>query len=748
MLPNWTTPLDSTGPIKSGLFPSKTKEAALLAVTSVLKQKYLSEIGRWGDSVLNLLSGFCRTEVACEVMDIVQVECQSSMQSNRDKSEPRVGMEFHTDDQAYEFYSEYAKRIGFWVRKGTLHKTRDDLVKDRRYLCSKEGYRQHDRRRDEVRNPRPETRTGCLAGMTVALHSDGKYRVTKFEPAHNHEVGGVMPQKSRRLSSQKKLTKARPIQTGVVLERRLAPKPTYEFLSMQACVQQNYGHLHVDFQNYLFHKRQKTIENGNTGAIIEYFRKMQLENSGYFCRMQLDANEQITNIFWADAQSIADYQQFGDVVCFDTTYKTIICGRAFASLLGVNHHNQTIVFGAALIYDDTASSFIWLFDNFIKAMCGKKPTTILTDESASIAKAIATFLPETYHRFCLRHIIQNAMKHLSHISYNPLIFKSDFRRCLYEYKDEEELSEAWVSLLDKHGLKGNTWLEDLFNKREKWALFYRKHIFCANMTCMQQGENIDALLQRYLTSELDPILFFERFERLVEHCRYNELMEDFKMLGTTPALFAALPVLEQVSTLYTPNLFQIFQEECKLAITLKVFQLECDKSMSKYKVTDRHNHDHVVKIETSDNTFQCSCCKFQFAGILCSHVLKMLIHLNMDFLDARYILKRWTRDAKKQESKDDHECLRQGNTLSAKEMRYTDLCRNMVKLAMRAAETEESFSHLTRANLKLMKEVEDILKNVSQIGPSTLSQSANTSSTGLNIGDQDGVTTVPPEGRS
>jgi ABC-type uncharacterized transport system auxiliary subunit len=36
----------------------------------------------------------------------------------------------------------------------------------------------------------------------------------------------------------------------------------------------------------------------------------------------LDAEEHITNIFWADAQMIIDYKLFGDVVSFDTAYRT------------------------------------------------------------------------------------------------------------------------------------------------------------------------------------------------------------------------------------------------------------------------------------------------------------------------------------------------------------------------------------------------------------------------------------------
>jgi hypothetical protein len=36
----------------------------------------------------------------------------------------------------------------------------------------------------------------------------------------------------------------------------------------------------------------------------------------------MDCEEQIANIFWADAKLIMDYAQFGDVVSFDTTFGT------------------------------------------------------------------------------------------------------------------------------------------------------------------------------------------------------------------------------------------------------------------------------------------------------------------------------------------------------------------------------------------------------------------------------------------
>ena len=103
-----------------------------------------------------------------------------------------------------------------------------------------------------------------------------------------------------------------------------------------------------------------------------------MENPSYFYTIQLD-NEQITNIFWADAQMIMDYGEFGDVVAFDTTYKLNSAHKSFASFVGFNHHSETVIFGATLIYGETADSFIWLFRRFLEAMSSKALKTIFTD---------------------------------------------------------------------------------------------------------------------------------------------------------------------------------------------------------------------------------------------------------------------------------------------------------------------------------------------------------------------------------
>jgi len=48
-----------------------------------------------------------------------------------------------------------------------------------------------------------------------------------------------------------------------------------------------------------------------------------------------------------------DYGLFRVVVFFDITYRKNEENRPFALFVGVNHHKQTIIFWATLLFDET-----------------------------------------------------------------------------------------------------------------------------------------------------------------------------------------------------------------------------------------------------------------------------------------------------------------------------------------------------------------------------------------------------------
>ena len=239
---------------------------------------------------------------------------------------------------------------------------------------------------------------------------------------------------------------------------------------------ENLGFTREDMKNKLYSKRTLKINQADTGGVLEYLEKKTSNEEKFFYSIQVDDDDLITNIFWTDSKMVADYEVYGDVVCFDTTYRKLNDGRPFGLLVGLNNHKKTIIFGAALLYDETAESFVWLFNTFLAAMSGKKPQTILTDEDAAMAKAIKIVLPESHHRICVSHMNQNACKHLSGVVEENKKFNTDFQRCIYDQEEEEEdFINAWNNLLEKYNLQENEWLKRLFNKKEKWALVYGRN---------------------------------------------------------------------------------------------------------------------------------------------------------------------------------------------------------------------------------------------------------------------------------
>ncbi|XP_021904927.1 protein FAR1-RELATED SEQUENCE 7-like isoform X1 [Carica papaya] len=91
--------------------------------------------------------------------------------------EPRVGLEFDSADEAREFYSLYAMRVGFKIRTGQLYRSRTDgTVSSRRFVCSKEGFQLN-------------SRTGCPAFIRVQRRDSGKWVLDQIQKDHNHELG-------------------------------------------------------------------------------------------------------------------------------------------------------------------------------------------------------------------------------------------------------------------------------------------------------------------------------------------------------------------------------------------------------------------------------------------------------------------------------------------------------------------------------------------------------------------------------
>lgn len=120
-------------------------------------------------------------------------------------SEPCVGMEFESAEDARELYEMYGRRMGFTIRNNrTRRSLKDNSIIGREFVCSKEGFRveKYTNREHRVIPSRPTTREGCNAMLRIAAKDGGKWAIYGFVKEHNHELNpsNMPPRRSHRIA--------------------------------------------------------------------------------------------------------------------------------------------------------------------------------------------------------------------------------------------------------------------------------------------------------------------------------------------------------------------------------------------------------------------------------------------------------------------------------------------------------------------------------------------------------------------
>ncbi|MQL89023.1 hypothetical protein Taro_021592 [Colocasia esculenta] len=125
---------------------------------------------------------------------------------------PYEGMEFETREAAHVFYNEYARRVGFGTRVGSVrYSQRSHAVIAQTYVCSKQGSAKPGKRPGdagagagdsrEIRR-RVSIRSGCRALISLKKREDtGKWVVYRVEKHHNHPL--VAPENVHYIRSHK-----------------------------------------------------------------------------------------------------------------------------------------------------------------------------------------------------------------------------------------------------------------------------------------------------------------------------------------------------------------------------------------------------------------------------------------------------------------------------------------------------------------------------------------------------------------
>ena len=127
------------------------------------------------------------------------------------------------------------------------------------------------------------------------------------------------PRKCIFLRSQRSINPAQAVEAELADSSGIAPRASVGLMARRVGGLDNLGFIPEDYNNYLRTRRTAEIKSGDRGGLFEYLQRMQSEDLNFSYAIQVDLDDLITNIFWADGRMKLDYEYFGDVVCFDTT---------------------------------------------------------------------------------------------------------------------------------------------------------------------------------------------------------------------------------------------------------------------------------------------------------------------------------------------------------------------------------------------------------------------------------------------
>ncbi|KAL6646741.1 hypothetical protein ACP70R_015435 [Stipagrostis hirtigluma subsp. patula] len=610
-----------------------------------------------------------------EIEEFLRSEKQAASEGNNapveSKYTPQVGMEFASKDDAHHFFSFYAMLAGFSVVVTHI-------------------------------------KTNCPVVMVVK-EDKGIWKISRLDLDHNHNLEPET--KGKLFSGRKYMTDSEKGLIRTLNDNNIETRKMIAILSYLRGGITALPYSKKDVSNYRT-KINRQVTGNDMMQSLDFFRERKKQDPTFFYKFDVDDNMMVKNLFWCDASSVKYYADYGDCVSFDTTYMTNKYNLPFAPFVGITGHGHTCLFGCAFLSDETAQTFNWVFETFLEAMGGKHPETIITDQDGAMRSAIQKVFPNTTHRNSLFHIKKKCYDK------NIRVFGNKKNKGLVEEFEDimnnsltiTEFDRLWKAMIKKFSLEDNNYFRKMWDMRERFVPVYFKYNFCPFLHSTARSEGTNSRFKDNVGPTYSITSFLKEYQRIVDTINDAEENEDkFSSQKRPKDLWGEYYIEQQAMELYNRNIFRKFQVQLK-ATSRYTYRTEV--AGQEYIVFQRPNHprkehrprEYTVLCSNSMTDFSCICGKFQKDGILCAHILKIIIEENLPEIPEKYIIDRWRKKDRK---------IRLQTQMDASHthqiLRFNMLSRKIAILASKGSKKEDTCQYLLNEFERLEKEVDVML---------------------------------------
>ncbi|KAM0859749.1 hypothetical protein ACQ4PT_046983 [Festuca glaucescens] len=166
----------------------------------------------------------------------------------------------------------------------------------------------------------------------------------------------------------------------------------------------------------------------------------------------------------------------------------------------------------------------------------------------------------------------------------------------------------------------------------------------------------------------------------------------FTMETTGRPLWGSWNIEAQSQKFYTPEVFERFQK--MISTSTRFHPIHVEAEILSFDLVPNIGLDiktYRVEVVAAESLYSCGCNSFEMCGLLCPHIIRVMVHLNVQEIPSRYLLHRWSAAATTTPPDPGTNTIRFG-VPTTNTLKYNALCRKMNNLASDACYAEDTYA--------------------------------------------------------
>ncbi|KAF8690257.1 hypothetical protein HU200_041326 [Digitaria exilis] len=326
--------------------------------------------------------------------------------------------------------------------------------------------------------------------------------------------------------------------------------------------------------------------------------------------------------------------------------------------------------------------------------------------------AIATVFPNTIHRNCFFHIKRKCYnKNLKVFAANEGLPET-FEDIVNFSVTEEEFETRWLKMITDYKLENNKYFTKMWEMRNIFIPVYFKHDFFPFIQSTARSEGTNARFKDNVGPTYSVVSFLRQYQRIIDTIQNKEQIEDNQSKEKTPKeLQYGYTIEKQAIELYNRIIYSRFANQLKQTENYKYKEIEEGRTFEVWYKSNKIRkrgviRKYIVQIDLTKGAeeFSYICGKLNKDGIVCAHILKIIVEEEINEIPEKYYIERWSKKEKKF-----HIHRREQTSTTHRLLRFNMLSRQAAELTFKAAKGKRIADYLAKEFQRIGEELDIML---------------------------------------